>query len=183
MLEITIPEQDLFMERKEEFIHIKETKLQLEHSLISLRRWEGIHHKAFLSKKEDKTVEEIIDYIRCMTLNRSVQPEAYLAITPEMAEEIIQYINDPRTAATFPNRLPGASRHSGEFISAETIYYWMISFQIPVEFEKWHLNQLLALIKFVSIKSGPVKKMPTREAAAERAALNAKRRAQYGTRG
>lgn len=182
MLEIIIPEQDLFMERKEEFIHIEKTKLQLEHSLISLRKWEGIHHKAFL-KKEDKTVDEIIDYIRCMTLNRSIKEEIYFAITLDMAEEIIQYINDPRTAATFPNGLPGASKHSGEFISAETIYYWMISLQIPVEFEKWHLNQLLALIKYVSIKSTPAKKMSQKEAAAQRAALNEARKAKYGTRG
>lgn len=182
MLEIIVPEIEMFDERTSEFYKIPKTKLKLEHSLISLRKWEGIHHKAFL-KKEDKTVDELLDYIRCMTLDKHVSPVVYFGIDDKTIEQIVNYINDPRTAATFNNRLIGASKSSGEYISAETIYYWMINLGIPCEFERWHLNQLLALIKFVSAKSGPEKKMPKKDAAAQRAALNRARRAKYKSKG
>lgn len=184
MLEITIPpRKDLFDEETEEFISFEGAKLQLEHSLISLHRWESKWHKPFMETKE-KTYGEIIDYIRCMTLNKNVNPMAYLFIPEESMMEILNYINDPMTAAKFSNQNgnSGVFGH-GEYVTAETIYYWMITLNIPPEYEKWHLNQLLTLIKFVSIKNSPPKKMSKKDASAQRAALNKARRAKYNSKG
>lgn len=182
MLELIIPEQELYNEETQEFIPVKRTKLQLEHSLISIRKWEGKWHKPFLGK-EDKTGEEIIDYIRCMTIG-SVDPNVYACITVSDAEIIKKYITDEMTATWFSkNSLVGAQKHKEEIITSEIIYYWMITLNIPVEFERWHLNQLLTLIKVVSIKNSPKKKMSRREEAERRAKLNAARRKKYNSKG
>lgn len=188
MLEITIPKQDyeFYDEVNEEFlpeVHIKETKLQLEHSLISLKKWEQIWHKPFLGKDE-KTYEELSDYIRCMTLTHGVDPEIYHWIPQKNIEDVVKYIEDPMTATWFRNEsLIGAQKNSREIITAEIIYYWMISLNIPVEFQKWHLNQLLTLIKVINIKNGKPKKVDKATAARERAALNRKRREQFNSKG
>lgn len=188
MLEIVIPEQhyELFDEEKEEFlppVDIKETKIQLEHSLISLKKWEQKWHKPFLGS-EEKTTEEIRDYIRCMTLSHGVDPEVYKWIPRNVIDEVIEYIKDPMTATWFSdNSTVGAQKISGGAVTAEIIYYWMIALSIPVEFQKWHLNQLLTLIKVVNIKNGKETKMDRKTAAQRRAALNAQRRAKYKSRG
>lgn len=182
MKEITIPKNELFDERTNEFINIEETTLQLEHSLISLKKWEQRWHKPFL-KKEDKPIEEILDYIRCMTINK-VDSKIYDYIPPSLINEIVSYIKDPMTATWFSDdSLVGAQKHAGEVVTAEIIYYWMVTYNIPVEFQKWHLNQLLTLIRVVSIKNAPKKKMSKREAAQQRAAINKARREKYNSKG
>lgn len=189
MIEIVIPEQhyELFDEKKEEFlppIDIKETKIQLEHSLISLKKWEQKHHKPFLGKTDKLTYEELSDYIRCMTLTHEVDSEVYNWIPKNVLEDIIAYIKDPMTATWFrDDKTVGAQKNSREVITAEIIYYWMISLSIPVEFQKWHLNQLLTLIKVVNIKNGKPRKKDPKLAAQERAALNARRRAEHKSKG
>lgn len=189
MLEITIPEQhyEPFDSEKEEFlpiVDIKETTIQLEHSLISLKKWEQKWHKPFLSYSEELTHEEISDYIRCMTISHGVDPNIYRYIPDNIITKIVEYITDPMTATWFnENNLVGAQKKSGEVITAEIIYYWMIALNIPVEFQKWHLNQLLTLIKVVNIKNGKDTKKNPKLAAQERAALNAKRRAKYKSKG
>lgn len=184
MIEITIPNAvELFDSDTNQFINVKPTKIQLEHSLISLKKWEQKWHKPFLAK-EEKTSEEMLDYIRCMTLNHGVDPNTYRALTVEDIEKISEYIKDPMTATWFSsNETVGASKSKKEIITAEIIYYWMITLQIPVEFQKWHLNQLLTLIKVVNLKNAPEKKMNKREAAKQRSALNAARRAKHRTSG
>lgn len=187
MLEITIPEQHYeFLDEKTNEIFnvdVKKTVLQMEHSLISLKKWEQKWHKPFL-KDEEKTKEELIDYFRCMTLNGKYDPDIYNWIPVDVTEKIMEYIKDPMTATWFSkNSLVGAQKNPREQVTAEIIYYWMISLSIPVEFEKWHLNQLLTLIKVVNIKNGNSKKMDKQAAARERAALNATRRAKYNTKG
>lgn len=188
MLEIIIPEQhyEPFNGETGEFlpkIDINETKLQIEHSLISLKKWEQKWHKPFLGKS-DKTYEELCDYIRCMTLNHGIDPVVYQWIPKEVIDQVVEYIKDPMTATWFKdNKLSGAQKSSREIITAEIIYYWMISLSIPVEFQKWHLNQLLTLIKVVNIKNGAPNKVDKKAAANERAALNKLRREQYGSKG
>lgn len=187
MLEVIIPEQhyEFFDDQNEEFINVdvKETKLEIEHSLISLKKWEQKWHKPFL-KDDEKTAEELADYIRCMTLNRGINEEVYKWIPQETVNKIVEYIKDPMTATWFrENQLVGAQRNSREIVTAELIYYWMIALNVPVEFQKWHLNQLLTLIKVVNIKNQKEKKVDKAAAARERAALNAKRKAQYNTKG
>lgn len=180
MLIITIPQTELWDEGKQEFITIKEQTLQLEHSLVSLSRWESKWHKAFLSKKE-KTYEETLDYVRCMTITKNVAPETYYYLSNKNMELIDQYINDPMTATYISE--DRNSRPNNEQVTAELIYYWMIALGIPHEYEKWHLNRLLTLIKVCNRKNTPPKKRSKKELMSRNAALNAARRKQLNSRG
>ena len=180
MLEITIKSCELFDSEKEEFITIPEQTIKLEHSLVSLSKWESKWCKPFLSK-EDKSYEETIDYIKCMTLTQNVNPIVYGLIDKDSMKQITKYIEAPMTATTFYD--DKKSNHSREIVTAELIYYWMISLQIPFECQKWHLNRLLTLIKVCSIKNEPPKKMSTRDVMSRNAALNAARRKRLNTKG
>ena len=179
MLRIVIPGQEFWDEEKQEFINTKEQVLQLEHSLISLSKWESKWCKVFLSKQE-KTAEETIDYIKCMTITPNVDPEVYTRLTKENIKEIEDYIAAPMTATYFSSN---ENKPSHEQVTSELIYYWMIALTIPFECEKWHLNRLLTLIKVCNIKNQPPKKMGKREIMSRNAALNAARRKQLNTKG
>lgn len=176
MLEITIPAQELFDDHNEIFIQVKETTLQLEHSLISVHKWEKKWHVPFLGS-EEKTDEQIRDYIRCMTLNKNIDPKIYYYIPPNVLTEIFDYIENPMTATWFSEE-KGPKMFGGkkEIITAEIVYYWMVTLNIPVQFEKWHLNSLLTLIRVINIKNTPPKKMSKRDTLAQYARLNAERR-------
>lgn len=187
MLTIMIPDQELFDEVNEEFINVKACKLELEHSLISIRKWESKWHKPFLSPKgeiSEKTLEEITDYIRCMTLTKNVDPKIYRFIPAEEVERIVAYIKDDMTATWFNDKtaIQPTGRY-GEAITAEVIYYWMITLNIPVEFERWHLNQLLTLIKVINEKNKPKQKMDRMTDMQQRHALNQVRRAKLKSKG
>lgn len=181
MLQITIPiSPEGWDERKEEFVDAKTVTLQLEHSLVSISKWESKWHKPFLSK-EPKTVEETIDYIKCMTLTQNVKPEVYDHLSKENIEEINAYIDDPKTATTFSKDRKSA--RSREIITSELIYYWMIALNIPFECQKWHLNRLLTLIRVCEVKNTPGKKMSQREVLNQYAAINAANRKRFNTKG
>ena len=180
MLQITIPECELWDSDKQEFVNIKEQTLQLEHSLVSVSKWEARWNKVFLSK-EEKTVEQTIDYIKCMTITQNVKDEVYNGLTADIITKINDYISAPMTATWFSNE--NQSHKSNEKITSELIYYWMISLNIPFECQKWHLNRLLTLIKVCNIKNTPPKKMSKHDLASRNAALNAARRKQYNTTG
>ena len=180
MLKITIPAVELWDERKQEFAQSKEQTLQLEHSLVSLSKWESKWNKPFLSE-EQKTPEETTDYIRCMTLTQNVDPSVYNYLTVENIDQVNEYIGKPMTATRFFNDKNGGKNK--EKITAELIYYWMIALNIPFECQKWHLNRLLALIQMCEVKSKPPKKRSRRELLQRNAALNAARRKKYNTKG
>lgn len=173
MLEITVPAAEMFDESTQEFIESKEQTLQLEHSLVSLSKWESKWHKAFLSKRE-KTFEETIDYIRCMTITKNVDPSVYFNLSKENVEAINRYIEDPMTA-TYIAEDPNGSI-GGDVVTSELIYYWMISLNIPQEYQKWHLNRLLSLIKVCNVKNTPAKKMSQSELMRRHSAINEARR-------
>lgn len=181
MLRITVPAREYYDEEKEEFFTIKEQTLVMEHSLISLSKWEAKWKKPYISK-DKKTAQETLDYLKCMTVGPVPDDIVYRSLTKENIQEITDYINDPMTATTITEmKRPGARR---EIITSEIIYYWMIAQNIPTEYEKWHLNRLLTLIKVCSIKNNPDKKKMSRaEIARQNQALNAARRAKYKTRG
>lgn len=179
MLHIVIPEEELFDEQKEEFIVAKEQKLQLEHSLVSLSKWESKWHKPFLSG--ERTFDEAIDYVRCMTLTPNVDPNIYLRLTQKNMCEINAYIDDPMTATTFYE--DGCGSRNREIVTSELIYYWMITLNIPFECQKWHLNRLLTLIRVCNIKNQPPKKRSRSEIMSRNAALNAARRKQLNSKG
>ena len=180
MLEIDIvyvPE--LWDERTQQFIPAKVQTLKLEHSLVSLSKWESKWKKPFLSKKE-KTIEETLDYIKCMTLTQNVDPDIYNHMSMNNIEAINSYIESPMTATTFSEERKSGGR---EVVTAELIYYWMIALNIPFECQRWHLNRLLTLIKVCSIKNQPPKKMSKRDIMTRNAALNAARRQQLNSKG
>ena len=179
MLQLTIPSIEQWDEVNERFVWTKEYTLQLEHSLVSLSKWESKWHKPFLSK-EERTSEESIDYIRCMTITQNVEPEAYKFITSENIKAVTDYIGEPMTATTFRDEKKGVNR---EIITAEVIYYWMVALQIPFECQKWHLNKLIALIKVCEVNNQPPKKMSKKETMSRNAALNAARRRSLNSKG
>jgi hypothetical protein len=180
MLRILVPAREFFDGEKMIFIHLDGCELQLEHSLVSLSKWESKWQKPFLSKT-DKTPQETQDYIRCMTMNQQIHPVAYNLLPSDVVQKVIEYIDEPMTATTFAN--PSEKQTNKEVITAEIIYYWMITFNIPVEFQKWHLNRLLTLINVCSIKNQPPKKGNKKEVNARNRALNAERKAKYNTAG
>lgn len=180
MLLIEVPETEFFDENAEEFVYVKGVTLRLEHSLISVSKWETKWRKPFLSRNA-MTDEQTRDYIRCMTLNQQVDPKIYTALTPAMIEKVNEYINANLTATWFTeveNKPP-----SREVVTSELIYYWMCAYQIPWEAQKWHLSRLMTLIRIANIKNAPEKKMPKNAIMSRNRALNAARRAKHHTKG
>lgn len=181
MIQILTKSGDLFDEKTQEFVHVEGGMILLEHSLRSLARWESRWKKPFLSK-DSKTRAETIDYVRCMSLTKGVNPSVFEMLTDKDMARISDYINDPMTATTFSNRGP-SKPPSREIITAELIYYWMVALQIPFECQDWHLNKLLTLIRICEIKNQPKKKQSPREIMSQNAKLNAERRKRFGSKG
>jgi len=176
MLEIAIPIDEGFDEETSRFIAYSSVKVKLEHSLVSASKWESIWKKPFLGEK-DKTVEETISYVKCMILNDELSPDILTKIITHHLDKIKDYISDEMTATKLHSD-PNAPA-SRETITTELIYYWMISLGIPVEFQHWHLNRLITLIRTVNFKNTPPKNMTPQE----RGKLNRERLAQYKTSG
>ena len=179
MLKITVPAMEYYDEVNNEFIEFKEQVLQLEHSLVSISKWEAKWHKPFLDGK-DKTLEQVIDYVRCMTITQNVNLDVYTRLTEGNLKDINDYIENPMTATTFSDINQSPSR---EIITSEIIYYWMVAFNIPFECQKWHLNRLLTLIRVCNIKSNPPKKMGRNEILQRNKALNEARKKKLNTKG
>ena len=180
MLRIVIPASECWDESKNEFIYTKEQTLQLEHSLVSLSKWESKWCKPYFAK-EEKTREEIIDYIKCMTLTKNVEDDVYMRLNDEHFEQIGKYIEAPMTATTFSADKSGKANK--KLITSELIYYWMIALNIPFECQKWHLNRLLTLIRVCNIENQPAQNMSKRDIMNRNRALNAARKKQLNTRG
>ena len=182
MLKITIPATEYYDEATETFINTKEQTLQLEHSLVSLSKWESRWKKPFLTKGE-KTKEQTLDYIKCMTITQNVDPIVYLGINDKIVEEVSAYIDDSMTATWFSDDTQAQqSNRQTKRITSEVIYYWMIACNIPFECQKWHLNRLLTLIRVCNAYNNP-KKMSKKEILARNKALNEARKAQLNTKG
>lgn len=181
MLRLTIPAREFYIEETNEFITTKEQTLQLEHSLVSLSKWESKWCKSFISSREEKTREETIDYIKCMTITQNVDPSVYTYLTQDNINKVLEYINAPMTATFFSDDKTGKTNR--EPITSELIYYWMVSLQIPFKCEKWHLNRLITLIRVCNLKNQPPKKMSKRDIMSRNARLNAARRQKHNTKG
>lgn len=180
MLQLNIKGSEMFDERTNKRIYLKGTTLQLEHSLVSLSKWESKWKVPFLGN-DNLTQEMSIDYIRCMTITQHVDPNVYNFLTQENLDEVRAYIEDPMTATTFRNE--GKKPNRG-VTTAEIIYYWMVALQIPFDpCQKWHVNRLLTLIRVCDEKNQPKKKMSKREAMSRQRSLNAARKAKYNTHG
>lgn len=180
MLRLIIDEEEIFNEADQTFTTIGGITVDLEHSLLSLSKWESIHQKPFLANN-DKTGAEIFDYLKAMVVTPDVDPDVLTRCSQQTLNRIQQYIDSPQSATTFgimPER-----RGPGETITSELIYYWLVTFNIPFECEKWHINRLFALIRICNIKNSKPKKMSRNEIAQRNRELNAQRRAKLGTSG
>jgi hypothetical protein len=180
MLKIVVPETELFNNETQEFHNLVSFELELEHSLISLSKWESKYQKPFLTSK-DKTPEEIRGYIEAMIISPIYPPDFFTRLSTGNVKSINDYIESKESATTFgtmPER-----KGQGEIITSELIYYWMVAFNIPFECEYWHLNRLFSLIRVCNIKNSKPNKMSRHEIASRNRELNAIRRAQYGTSG
>lgn len=184
MLQITIPASEFFDETTNSFIKTKEQTLQLEHSLISIHKWEAKWRVPFL-RKEPMTIEQSLDYVRCMTLNQHVDDVCYnvlQSLHPDLMTKIYEYINEPMTATWFSDKEKKKSS-SRRAITAELVYYWMIQFNIPYECRKWHFNSLMTLIHICDVEQAPKKKMKQKDWLKHQRSLNAARRAASGSLG
>ena len=159
MLKLKISKKELWDEEKMEFIQVPECEIQLEHSLVSLSKWESKWHRSFIKEQLKGDSKEALDYIRCMTITQNVNPNIYKYISPDEMDKIIEYI------------------------TSELIYYWMITYNIPPEYQKWHLNRLITLIRVCQIKNTPSKKMSRGDIVNKYAALNAARRKKLNSKG
>ena len=183
MLNIKIKGQELFMPDTNEFVTISDQVLKLEHSLVSISAWEEKWHEKFLNPNIQMTQEQVIYYIKCMTLNDDFPEEAYNFLSGEDIKQIKKYMEDPHTATTINSVGQNQKKYMNKVTTAEEIYYMMFSYGIPKECETWHINKLLTLIEVFSIKNGGEKKMSTREIMQQNAALNAARRAKLNSKG
>jgi hypothetical protein len=181
MLQLVVPvAPEGWDEKLEEFVPAKTVTLKLEHSLVSISKWESKWRKAFLAPTP-KTDEEIFDYIKCMSVSSNVDPEVFDYLTQENIKEIQAYIDSPMTATTFSD--DKSSKGNREIVTSELIYYWMFANSIPKDLEKWHINRLMTLIRIFSVKNNPPQKRSKRDIMSRNAALNAARRKQYNSKG
>lgn len=185
MLQLTIPQREWFNDATQEFIIYPQRVLQLEHSLISISKWESKWKKPFLGRDDKRTYEESLDYVRCMTINTQSDPNVYKGLTRDIFEKIKAYMEDCMTATTFSNRAitNGGGRARRETITSELIYYWMVNYGIPFECEKWHINRLLTLIRICEIKNRGDKRMKRGDIYARNKALNNANRAKFNSKG
>lgn len=167
MLTITLPGGDRWDETLEEFIISDPITIQLEHSLVSLSKWEEVYKKPFLGR-EEKTPMELFDYIKMMCLTQGVSDEQWYSITPENIETVKAYIDEKRTATIVSKKSQGGPN---EPITSELIYCWMVQGQIPFETQHWHLSRLLTLINVVAIKNQPPKKTSQADAVSRHRAI------------
>jgi len=179
MLQIIVPGTEYYDEATETFTTVDDVVLELEHSLVSLSKWESKFEKPFLGS-DDKTSEEILEYVRCMLMTKDYSLDVFQRFSAANIQEINQYIDSKQSATTFKDQ----KRYGpAEVVTAELIYYWMIAFNIPFECQYWHLNKLFALIRVCNIKNGKPQKMSRNEVAERNRQLNEQRRAKLGTSG
>jgi hypothetical protein len=179
VLRLTITTAEAFNEATNEFVASASVVLLLEHSLVSVSKWESKWEIPFLDNKE-KTDEQVLDYVRMMYSGETFPEHAVQHMKDKHFSAINEYINAKMTA-TFVHEDKSSGGH--EIITSELIYYWMIALTIPFECQNWHLARLLTLVKVCNIKNGKPKKMSRRELAQRNRDLNAQRRSEMGTKG
>lgn len=180
MLKLIVQGNEFYDEETSSFITTEGFELELEHSLLSLSKWESKHQIPFLASGK-LTTDQIADYVMCMIQTPNITLDMIQVAGKQVFDPVNEYINSPQSATTF-GEMP-KPRGRGEVITSELIYYWMVAFNIPFECETWHLNRLFSLIRICNIKNGKPQKMSRSDMAQRNRELNAKRRAELGTSG
>ena len=180
MLTLKIPAAEQWDQQKEEFVYTREYTITIEHSLVSVSKWEARWGRSFLAEPP-KTRQETVDYVKCMTVTQNVPPEAYIGLTDGNLRDINKYIDAPMTATKINS--PKTGKKGGRTVTSELIYYWMIEFGIPFECQIWHFNRLMTLIRVCEIEGAPKKKMSKNDIYSRNNALNKKRRQMMNSRG
>jgi hypothetical protein len=180
MLILVVGATEVYDEKDGTFTAQGGVEFQLEHSLVSLSKWESEFEKPFLGKA-DKTPEETLAYIAHMVLTPNPPGDFLRRLSKENLETVNTYIDRKMTATWFSDQ-PNSPR-TREVITSELIYYWMTVFNIPSEYQTWHLNRLFTLIRICNIKQSKPQKMSRGEIARRNRELNAQRKAQMGTSG
>ena len=182
MLKLIISGDEFYNEETEEFTFSEPIVLELEHSLVSLSKWESKFERPFLSGGV-RTIHDTLSYVEAMILTPNYPEDIVKQFKQEDLDKVNQYIGSNQTATTFGTMPEQTHKSKGETITAELIYYWMVAFSIPFECETWHLNRLFSLVRICNLKNSKPKKMSKSEIAARNRALNEKRRAELGTSG
>ena len=180
MLEIITKEDEFYQPNINKFIQIPSCTLTLEHSLISLAKWESRWQIPYFDNNK-KTTAQDLDYIRCMVIGNVKNEHVFETLSVEDIIRIKEYIASPMTATTFQKKSRGNSRK--EIMTAEVIYAHMFAHNIPIECQKWHLNRLLTLLRVCDLQNAPKEKMSKKQTALWNAQQNEARRAKYNTRG
>lgn len=178
MYPLTLPDFEAYNSETNEFVSIKGKTYKLEHSLISISKWESKWHRPFLSPTDGpRTPAETLDYVRCMCINDEIPESVLPYISRDEMDKIMKYINDPMTATTFSKRRKQrAARNSSTFVTSEVLYWQMSMFSIPYKCEQWHLNRLLTLLRVCEEKGQTPQKMSERDILRQYASANAARR-------
>lgn len=183
MLKILVSGREWFDDDRQIFVSSNPYELHLEHSLLSISKWEAKWKIPFLDEKTKLTDEQYLDYIRCMTINPPKDPLVYANITAKDLNAIKDYVGENRTATKIYRKRKADPRAPKDRITAELIYYWMISYNIPFECQKWHLSQLMSLIDVCNFKSEKPEKIPKNQLLRERSAMNMARRSKHHSKG
>lgn len=184
MFVLNIKEKVLWNEKDQEFVTISPYTIKIEHSLLSIRKWESKWHKPFMTQTQ-KTQAEQKDYVRCMTIGYELPEEVYATLDAQEMNEVFTYMNEPMTATWFSenDQKQAKSKMGSETVTYEIVYYWMSKLNIPYDCEKWHINSLMTLIKVSMLKEQPSKKMSKRDVMSQNRALNEQRKAKMKSKG
>lgn len=184
MIQLEIEGSEFFNETKQEFYYTNPCVVMLEHSLLSVAKWESKWKKPFLSSRKDDVLTNaaLYDYFRCMEVEPCIESMWPVSLSPSQYQKLLKYIDEEQTATKFYSYKKDKTL-SRQTITSELIYYWMASLNIPFECERWHLSRLLTLIHIASVKGQTGKKMTQKETMQMYAELNEKRKRQYNTRG
>ena len=182
MLRLFLRSVETFNEDTQEFETIGGTSVDLEHSLYTVSKWEEIHKEPFGQATVD--IRFVMGYLECMCVTENIPSSYWACLTHQQLNDVMQYIQDPHTAHVFNRQQQKPSRR--RTVTAELIYCWMITLNIPIEFEHWHFNRLMTLIEVCTKENAPKKPMTKAEKAAavkRQRELNAARRAKYNSKG
>lgn len=183
MLRLTLPSTDFWDPRKEEYVQIGGYEVDLEYSLFTIARWESKWKKPFITSLPKFTRKDEIEWYKAMCMTEGIPDEAWMVMTPKIRQDIYDYVTDPMSATTINHRGPKTPGGPKTIMTAELVYYYMVTLGVPFECEHWHFNRLMKLVDVCFVKNSPPKKMGKQEAAQMYRELNARNRAKYNSRG